>query len=396
MTNLKPWYNMFPHSNYSQFNLDWLISKYGEYDQRIKTVEEAVADHEERLQTAEADIDSLEGRMDSAEDRLTSAEARITSAEGRITVNEDNITTIFGKLDTDESDISNLKGRMTSAETSITDLSGRMTAAEGDIDTLQSDVIRIDQKDQSQDNDIAGLDSRVTALEEEDAVIANPGGTGPLLNTVGISGVTYTINNSGGGGGGSSVTPNPAGTPTATLNSVDIDGTIYDMPVDASDIADINSDISALDTRVETLEDTVGDTGTRSHVAHSESVFNSSTVQVIPDTQFVIPDGVIALCCASISIDTTNFGSTPRYLGFYIREQETVEPATWTNAALAKFIVNGNEPSMITEAANMNLTEVLTAGTYQLAVRVNSNTPTPRAFHYSASADIVTLRNVGT
>lgn len=393
------WYNMFPHGNYGILNLDFLLQKYGEQDERIKKVEEKNVEQDTRLDADEADIGQLQDDMsqakddiDSLEDKMDTAESDIDSLEDRMDTAERDIDSLEGRMDTAEGDIGALE---TAVGSSSSGLIADVNDLKEDVSGIKQDIIDIDLKDQAQDNDIDGLDYRVTALEQESAVIANPGGTGANLNTISIDNVTYVIPSGGGGGGGSSVTPNPAGTPTATLNTVDIDGTIYDMPVDASDISDINNDISALDTRIETLEETVGDTGTRSYVANSAYVYNSSQVQTIPDTQFVIPDGTLALCCASISVDTTSFGSTPRYLGFYIREAEPVEPVTWTNAALAKFIVNGDEPAMITEAANMNLTKVLGPGTYQLAVRVNANTPTPRQFHYSASADIVTLRNVG-
>lgn len=43
-----------------------------------------------------------------------------------------------------------------------------------------------------------------------------------MLNDISYSG--------GGGGGGSSVIPNPQGTPTDTLNTIEIDSTVYDIP----------------------------------------------------------------------------------------------------------------------------------------------------------------------
>lgn len=405
MTNIKPWYNMFPHSNYSQFNLDWLISKYGEYDQRIKTVEDAVADHETRLQTAEADIDSLEGRMDSAEDRLTSAEGRITSAEGRITVNEGNITAIFNKLNTDESDISDLKTRMTSAETSITDLSGRMTAAEGEINTLQSDVVRIDQKDQAQDNDIAALDSRVTALEEEDAVIANPGGTGPLLNSVSISGTTYTIDNSGGGGGGSSVTPNPAGTPTATLESVDVDGTIYGMPISSAQVSQLNTNIHNLQVEVAGIDNTVDEINTWEAGDNSPvdpGHFNmeaTGNVQTLDDTLFTLDTPGLYLINAHTEINTTNYGSTPRYLGFYTRvvggHDNSGDPWGSFNLQLDKFSIRGDEPAMITQAASMSnvtLLRVISGEEYQIKLAVRCNATNNQRFSGDYWFDCIRLK----
>ena len=377
-----PVINKYPYTSMEAVNIDWLLNEVSkipvleatvnQHETRINTLEETAADHEERLTAAEGDIDALEGRMNDA---------------------EADIDQLQDDMGTAKADIINLKGRMTDAEGDIDSLEGRMDDAEADIDQLQTDVTNTQIKDQQQDNDIAGLDSRVTTLEGQDKVIANPGGTGANLNTISIDDVTYVIPSGGGGGGGSSVTPNPAGTPTAVLDSVDIDGTIYDMPVHASDINQVNLDIAALDTRLDTLEDTIGDVGTRSRVSQTETAFTSTEVQLIANTQFVVPDGTIALCCASISVDTTSFGSTPRYLGFYIRKAVPGEPVTWTNAGLAKYSVLGNEPAMITQAANMNIVKVLTAGTYQLGVRVNANTSLPpRQFTVTAEADIVTLR----
>lgn len=381
-----PFINKYPYTSFEAVNIDWLLNqvskipvleeKVNQHETRITDLETTVSDHETRLTAAEGDIDALEGRMDTAEGDISDLKDRMQTAEG-------DIDSLEGRMDTAEGDIDDL-------EAAVGDSSSGLVK---DVADIKQEIIDINTKDQAQDNDIDGLDSRVTALENETSVIANPGGTGPLLNTVSISGTTYSIDNSGGGGGGgSSVTPNPAGTPTAILDSVDIDGTIYDMPVHASDINSINLDIAGLDTRLDTLEESIGNVGTRSRVSHTETQYNSTAVQTITDTQFVIPDGTIALVSASISIDTSNFGSTPRYLGFYIREANPGEPVTWSNAGIAKFCVLGDEPAMITEAANMNITKILTGGTYALAVRVNANTPLPRQFTCTAEADIVTLR----
>ena len=369
-----PFINKYPYTSMEAVNIDWLLNEVSkipvleatvnQHETRITTLEETTADHEERLTAAEGDIDALEGRMDTA-----------------------------------EGDISDLKDHMQTVEGDIDALEGRMDTAEGDIDQIETDIGTINtaittirSKDQAQDNDITALDSRVTTLEQESAVIANPGGTGANLNTISIDDVTYVIPSGGGGGGGSSVTPNPAGTPTATLNTVDIDGIIFDMPVDAADIAQINSDVSAIDTRVETLEDTIEDTGTVISVSASDVSAAANNVFEIPNTEFVVPAGRTVLCCASASFNTNGYGSVPRYLGFYIRKTNTSDPNTYTNVGLAKFSVIGNEPSMITEAANMNIAKVLTAGTYHLALRCNTNDSTTRLVSYTVSADVVTLR----
>lgn len=381
-----PFINKYPYTSMEAVNIDWLLNevskipvleeKVNQHETRITTLEETAENHEARLEAAEGDIDALEGRMD--------------TAEGDISDLKDHMQTVEG-------DIDSLEGRMNTAEGDIDDLEAAVGDSSSglvkDVADIKQDIINIKSKNQAQDNDISGLDSRVSALEEEDAVIANPGGTGPLLNTVSISGTTYSIDNSGGGGGGgSSVTPNPAGTPTAILDSVDIDGTIYDMPVHVSDINQINQDIAGLDTRLDTLEDSVGDTGTVISVSASGVNATANNVFEIPNTEFVVPEGRTVLCCASASFNSNGYGSVPRYLGFYIRKTNTSDPTTYTNVGLAKFSVIGNEPSMITEAANMNIAKVLTAGTYHLALRCNTNDSTMRIVSYTVSADVVTLR----
>ena len=388
----KPWYNMFPHSNYSQFNLDWLIAKYGEYDQRIQTLEEAVADHEERLKAAENDIDALEDRMDTAEADIDALEGRMDTAEG-------DISDLKDRMQTAEGDIDSLEGRMDLAEGDIDDLEAvvgdansglvkDVTDIKSDIQTINGDINTINLKDQSQDNDIGALGNRVTTLENN-AVVANPGGTGSNLNSVQISGVTYLIPSGGGGGGGSSVTPNPAGAVTSgDLTKIDIDGDIYGIHDYSSAIGDVAGDVSALDTRVETLEDSVGNVGTRTVSFAVGDLTNNNQVQEIVSTEFTIPDGEQDIIIAHCDIDTSNFGSTPRYLGFYLREFET--GTTYSNNCLTKFSIRGDEPSMITSAANMQLTQRVGPGTYRFAVRCHSTAT--QSFHYNIYADIITIR----
>lgn len=376
-----PFINKYPYTSMEAVNIDWLLNQVSkipvledmvnQHETRINTLEETAADHEQRLTAAEGDIDALEGRMDTAEGDISDLKERMQTAEG-------DIDSLEGRMDTAEGDIDDL-------EAAVGDSSSGLVK---DVADIKQNIIDINTKDQAQDNDIQALDQRVTTLEGESAVIANPGGTGANLNTISIDDVTYVIPSGGGGGGGSTVTPNPAGTPTATLNTVDIDGTIFDMPVDASDIAQINSDVSAIDTRVETLENSVGNVGSRTVSSSYGDLTNTSQVQDLADTEFTIPEGKQVIVIAHCDIDTTNFGSTPRYLGFYLRELET--GTTYSNNCLTKFCIRGDEPSMITSAANMALTQRLGPGTYKFAVRCYSNTT--KSFHYNIYADIITIR----
>ena len=365
MANLKPWYNMFPHSNYSQFNLDWLISKYGEYDQRIKTVEDAVADHDERLQAAETDIVDLKGRMDTAEGDIDTLEGRMDTAEG-------DIDALEGRMDTAEGDIDALEGRMDTAEDDIDALelvvgnanSGLVKAVsdlQSDVSDINQDIIDIGIKDQAQDNDIEGLDSRVETLETN-AVVANPGGTGSNLNSIRISGVTYLIPSGGGGGGGSSVTPNPAGAATDTLTKVDIDGTIYEIP-------DSRSDVTALQGAVDDLEAAVLDIDTRIGTVINKNlsalnigpalstgdVIELTGSGIVPMDQTITLGPGVYQVSYSCDFDTTNYGSTPRFLGCYIRNA-----STHTNLSRGKYSVFGTERAMITQAASVSCMTIVT------------------------------------
>ena len=389
------WYNMFPHGNYGIFNLDFLLQKYGEQDERIKKVEEKNIEQDTRLDADEADIAQLQDDMIRAKDDIDALESRMDTAEG-------DIDALEGRMDTAESDIDALEGRMDTAEGDIdalesavgdstTGLVKDVTDLKQDVSDIKQDIIDIQTKDQAQDNAIDGLDSRVTTLENTDAVIANPGGSGPLLNTVSISGTTYSIDNSGGGGGGgSSVTPNPAGSPTQTLDKVDIDGTIYGIPVTAADKTAIEGDISDLQSDVSDLEDELQDNVNvlTTWAGGVEELFegnNDNSVQDIPDASITITEPGLYLFILNSRFDTRNFGSNPRDLGLYLRRyiSDPLSPDPAYNLGLAKAHINGNENSMITQAYNMNLTrtDVVTGNmihdglnNYKASFRVNAAT----------------------
>lgn len=254
-----PFFHKYPYTNFEQLNLDWLMEHVGEFDGRLTAVETSVSDLNTRVGTVENDIVSLQGRV-------TENETDILSLKGRVTTNENDISDLKGRVSTNENDISDLKGRMSGAESNISAIDTRLSGDESTINGIRSDL-----------ND---LDSQVDSIP---IVSANPGGTGSTLNTIGIGGTVYSIPSGGGGGGGSSVTPNPSGTPTDDLESVDIDGTIYaiagggttvianpggvdnpdltsvtiggtayDIPV--TDISGVQSDITSLDGRLDDAE----------------------------------------------------------------------------------------------------------------------------------------------
>ena len=225
-----PFFTRYPYTDLERINLDWLMETTGKFDARLTEVETKVADHETRITTAEGKIDDLQTDLGALTERVTAA--------------EEDIDTIQADLDGE----GGIKDRLTAAENSIDglgdDIDGikdRLSTAEDDIDELQeglSDLSGIPDRVQRCENDIIALDSRVDDLEEH-SVVANPGGSGATLVTLSVDGTTYSVPQGGGGGGGSTVTPNPAGSPTGgDLVKLDIDGTIYSIPtgVDTSDL----------------------------------------------------------------------------------------------------------------------------------------------------------------
>lgn len=197
-----PFFHKYPYTNFEQLNLDWLMEHVGAFDDRLNQVEATVTDLNTRVDSVESDVTALQGRM-------TDAEGDILSLNGRVTTNENDISDLKGRMDDAESDIADIKPRLSTAEDNISSLDDRITSDESTINGIRSDLNALD-----------------TQVDTIPIVSANPGGSGTTLNTIGIGGTVYSVP-SGGGGGGSSVTPNPSGTPTDDLNSVDIDGTIY-------------------------------------------------------------------------------------------------------------------------------------------------------------------------
>lgn len=348
MAGPRKWFNMFPYSNYQIYNLDYLLQKYGEQDERIKKVEEKNDEQDVRLDADEADIDQLQLDMDNAEEDISDLKTRMQTAE-------DDIDSLEGRMDTAEGKISDLETLTSGDHDDIVDLKPRVAQAELDIDSLEGRMDAVELKNGQQDNDIIGLDSRVTDLENESAVIANPGGTGANLNTISIDNVTYVIPSGGGGGGGSSVTPNPAGSPTQTLDKVDIDGTIYGMPITSAEVTALNGDISDIQGDISDIQDAM--VSALERTAHNSVYINdvmcTGSVQDSGAYIEITEPGVYLVNAYVTEFDTSNYGSTPRNLGLYIRDESN------NNHALAKAYINGSEEPMITQAMDMNINRIM-------------------------------------
>lgn len=279
-----PYFSKYPYTNFEQLNIDFLLSTVSGFDARIKK-------NEEDINTLDGRVDGLEGRVDTAETDISDLKRRMGEAEADIDSLEDRMGTAEDTLSGAVDDISNLKDRMEGAEDAlstailhISALDNRTDSIEdmianqydsnnsyhtgdyvifsdtlykcisdtsGDFDNSKWTVVNVTGELVEVASDIDDINSDITTLngrvDDIPVVEANPGGTGTTLNTIEINNITYTIP-SGGGGGGSSVTPNPSGTPTDSLTSVDIDGTIYDIPstVEANPVDSSTTELTKL------------------------------------------------------------------------------------------------------------------------------------------------------
>lgn len=198
-----PFFRKYPYTNLEQINLDRLFDDVTSMKAEVDEAIEKVNGMEDRVTTAEDDIDALEVRADDLE-------TTVSGHTGAINELSNDVVDLDGRLDSAESTITAHSSQITSISRDVSTLSGRVTTVEGDVNTIAGEVSSLSDE-----------------VDDIPVVVANPGGTGSNLNTIGIDGTTYVIPSGGGGGGGSSVTPNPTGTPTDDLETVDIDGTIY-------------------------------------------------------------------------------------------------------------------------------------------------------------------------
>lgn len=388
-----PFYNRYPYTNFEQLNLDYILNETAKFSRRVEELEKTVTDHEGRITTIEGDITTIEADIIEIKSDIVYLETRMTSAESSITDHEERIT-----LNTN--DISGLKTRMTTAESDISSNTDAIAGLDIRVTNNTDRINVVETENAAQDNQILQLAGRVTDLESH-SVVANPGGTGANLNTLGVDGVTYVIPSGGGGGGGSTVTPNPAGVVSTDpeLSALGIDALNYRIPVTSADKQAIENSISDIDDRVDTLEDAITQIDTRIGTVIQRSTNDQRIINALmsdPDAVIEldgtqrVPSGVTAfdstitlapgvyLLQLSCEIDTTTYGSTPRFLGCYIRNASNV------NLARGKFSVFGTERAMITQAAALNCQKVVTVPegetlVIHAAVRCNGGMPSPTA-----------------
>ena len=380
---LLPFFNRYPHTNFEQLNIDWLLEKVGGFDERIRSnteritvvegrcdileervdgCETDISDLKRRMTTAEGDIDAVEGRCDSLEDRMTTAEGDIDAVEGRCDSLENRMTTAEGDIDA-------VERRCDVLEHDVYDISNMITAeyditenyAIGDYCTCNGFLFKCINPTTGAFNindweyvtvmgEIKNFNGNISTLSDEiDAipiVTPNPGGSGTTLNTIGIGGTVYNIN--GGGGGGSSVTPNPTGTPTDTLNTVDIEGTIYaiESDVEANPDATGSTDLTKLrvGSDVYNVQNLTVDNAIDS--TSDNPISNAAVAGALAKTDFISTDATAA---STLRINSQTITGTP------VISNDTLDltPGTWLIWGTAYIFARSNSNATIKLSASL-------------------------------------------
>ena len=91
-------YEQFPYSNFHRINLDWILRKLKQKEDRVEALEG-------RMDTAEADIDALEGRMDTAEGNISRLDNQINGTGGLA----DQVTNLGTQVTNLAGDVTNLE-----------------------------------------------------------------------------------------------------------------------------------------------------------------------------------------------------------------------------------------------------------------------------------------------
>lgn len=393
-----PWYNMFPHSEFSIRNIDWLIKKYGEYDYRIGQIEESDAaqnetleDHETRITNIESDINgNIKPRVEVLESTVSGLASDVSELREDVDANTSDIGNINGAILGINNDITALENADTALAGRLDSAEDRLTTLENGQSTIDSNIEELTREVNGLSNDVSGIDARVADLEGH-SVVANPGGSGITLNTLAVDGTVYSVPQ-GGSGGGSSVTPNPTGTPTGDLTSIDIDGSIFAIPTgkDTTDlIADLYStnanytpgdyavyndtlyvctanttgafdptkwtatnaveEIKETKAAVDTVDDKIDRIGGGYVDMTATTLNNAPNVQTKLSTLGRTLTPGVWFLTFNAKFDTSNYGSRYREIDCYIRD--TTDPNNEFTIADNQFTIWGTEAASITAAA---------------------------------------------
>jgi len=149
----KKWMKMFPIANYGEFNLDFLLEKYGEQDDRIKKVEEKNDEQDDRLDEDDTLIANLRADLTTETNQRTAADNSLSdriTAEVSARIAGD--STLQGNIDAEKAarqaadaqlstDIASEASARTAADTALqSNITAEATARANADTTLQTNI----------------------------------------------------------------------------------------------------------------------------------------------------------------------------------------------------------------------------------------------------------------
>ena len=229
----KKWMKMFPIANYGEFNLDFLLEKYGEQDDRIKKVEEKNAEQDDRLDEDDTLIANLRADLTTETNQRTAADNSLSNritAEVAARIAGD--STLQGNIDAEKAarqaadaqlstDIASEASARTAADTALQSAINTEATARANADN--SLLGNIQQEQQNRITMDQGLQAEIDAIPVVKAN-DNTGTAGGDLTSLKVGNTSYTVPQ---GGQGTTVVANPSGAATDTLNKLQVGSTIY-------------------------------------------------------------------------------------------------------------------------------------------------------------------------
>lgn len=250
----------FPWTDFQAGNLDFLIEKYGEYDGRIKAVEDKNDEQDGRLDEDDTLIANLRADLTTETNQRTAADNDLSdriTAEVAARIAGD--TTLQNNLNTEattranadttlQTNINNEATTRANADTALQNaITAEATARDNADTTLQNNInseattranadnTLLENIQQEQQNRITmdqGLQAEINAIP---IVKANDstGTAGGDLTSLKVGNTSYTVPQ---GGQGTTVVANPSGSATANLSKLQVGSTIYDIPAGTKNV----------------------------------------------------------------------------------------------------------------------------------------------------------------
>lgn len=245
----------FPWTDFQAGNLDFLIEKYGEYDGRIKAVEDKNDEQDARLDEDDtlianlrADLTTETNQRTTADndlsDRITAEVAARIAGDSTLQTNLNTEATTRANADTTlQTNINNEATVRANADTALQNaITAEATARDNADTTLQNNInseattranadnTLLENIQQEQQNRITmdqGLQAEINAIPVVKAN-DNTGTAGGDLTSLKVGNTSYTVPQ---GGQGTTVVANPSGSATAgNLTKLQVGTDIYNVP----------------------------------------------------------------------------------------------------------------------------------------------------------------------